>query len=705
MRSPVAMSLINVILSLSALTLTLTLTAAGASASNDKQYSLYRPRHIIQDEPIIDYSHPTQHSHAQPQPASSSSSSRDDDIAEVDVDSLLSIVRTQSSKPSPLPHDLLAPMGGAPWRGKNMYDKAALERRKKMAEERAKNINLQDGPIRDTQYGQVQGYTQNGDVNIWRGIPFAAPPVGNLRWREPQDAQNWTGVKQTTWQANICPQIHIFDWLYLGNEDCLYLDVYAPVNANSSNPLPVFIWIYGGGYVIGDNWEFGFYDGYNVVRQRGHIVVSMNYRLGPLGFMANDALRDDNPHGFAGNWGILDQLKAMQWVRDNIANFGGDPNRVTIGGESAGAFSTCFHLASPLSAGLFHAAILESGTCNTQNFFVDYDVQRNWTNTYAAMVGCDPDAANILECLRAVPTGKIMGHILGKEGKSLQENVRLLHEAHARAAQGSKWNYKPRLFPLMPWGTTIDGVALLRQPLEQIISGQYNKVPVIMGTNNDEGTIFVPVMPLIIIGTHFPAQITDLPLVVDHMFGGLGNTSTVLAGIQQLYPLSAFKDAEDMLSAVLRDFMFVCSSRRAVRAMTQHNASAWLYHWWYKGDWIEDLFLGDYHTAELEFVWNNAWPPFIHMFSDNDAKMADTVDTYWTNLIHYHNPNGPEMATSGDHRTHSSSKPNSPFLRGQLYWPRWDASSMNDMILALPTSVEDDYYGKQCDFWDTLKDA
>jgi len=215
--------------------------------------------------------------------------------------------------------------------------------------------------------------------------------------------------------------------------------------------------------------------------------------------MANDALRAESPEGIAGNMALLDQVQALQWVQTNIGNFGGDPSRVTIAGESAGAFSVCWHLASPMSAGLFHAAILESGTCDSAPFFSSYDLSRNWTNTYISMIGCNPDDPNVLTCLRALPTGKIMGDIIQTHMGDVKENVKQMHAAHAAAAAASSnWNYKPLLFPLMSWGCTIDGVSLPDVPLNIIASGNYNNVPAIMGTNNDEGTIFVPTMPLII---------------------------------------------------------------------------------------------------------------------------------------------------------------------------------------------------------------
>jgi len=548
-----------------------------------------------------------------------------------------------------------------------------------------------DGPVAMTEYGVVRGYVDSG-VNHWRGVPFAAPPVGNLRFREPQDALKWEGVREAIEEGPICPQIKIFDWLYAGNEDCLYLDVYAPGDASPTNLKPVFVWIYGGAWILGDAYEFGLYDGKNVVNARDYVIVAMNYRLGPLGFMANDAIQAESPQGTAGNFALLDQLKALEWVRDNIASFGGDPKQVTIGGESAGGFSVCWHLASPLSAGLFHAAIIESGTCSDNNFFVSYELSRNWTNTYTSMVGCDPNAPDGgLTCLRNLPTGDIMGNLLGAGPEhSLAENMQSVRQRHADlfGADGSlgnsSWGYHPRLFPLMSWAATIDGVSLPAMPLAQIEAGRFNKVPTIAGTNHDEGTMFVPMMFLIVPGVHFPVQASDLPVAMDHFFGN----ATVTRLIEQEYPLANYSSPEECFNDILRDYMFVCAARRALRAMDRHGTDTWLYHWHYKGDWIDGYILGDYHAAELEFVWD-APIPIIHPFSANDNAMANTVDTYWSNMVWSGNPNGNATTSS---RTGA--------LRGEEYWPQYDNVNMADMVLAVPTQVERDYFESQCEFWD-----
>jgi para-nitrobenzyl esterase len=213
--------------------------------------------------------------------------------------------------------------------------------------------------------GQIAGL-DNGDVNKWLGIPFAAPPVGNLRWRSPQPVIPWQGVKATQDYSPACAQTAA--WLpNRKSEDCLYLNVWAPKNAKN---LPVMVWIHGGGYYGGSAAQPS-YDGANLAKH-GAIIVTINYRLGVLGFFAHPELSAESPHKASGNQGIEDQIAALQWVRDNIAAFGGDSKRVTIFGNSAGGESVAQLMASPVAKGLFQRAISQSG-----NFGVPIDASEN----------------------------------------------------------------------------------------------------------------------------------------------------------------------------------------------------------------------------------------------------------------------------------------------------------------------------------------
>ncbi len=203
--------------------------------------------------------------------------------------------------------------------------------------------------------GLLQGVVENG-LTIYRGIPFAAPPVGNLRWRAPQSVQKWDGVRQTKEFAPAPMQSGNPDGGK--SEDCLYLNVYTPAKSVNEK-LPVLVWIYGGGFSAGST-ATPWYDGKKLA-QKGVLFVSIAYRVGQLGFLAHPELSAENPSHVSGNYGLLDQIAALQWIQKNIAAFGGDPNKVTIFGESAGAISVSMLCASPLAKGLFRGAISQSG--------------------------------------------------------------------------------------------------------------------------------------------------------------------------------------------------------------------------------------------------------------------------------------------------------------------------------------------------------
>lgn len=221
-----------------------------------------------------------------------------------------------------------------------------------------------------TPLGPLQGFEEADGVRSWQGVPFARPPLDNLRFRPPQPlTDKWTEPKDCTKPGNMCPQIDIQKNVYLGHEDCLYLNIWVPPSASVDSPADVMLWIYGGAFELGDGSEFGAYDGCSLASNTSKVVVTFNYRVGIFGFFPHAALRSESEHNSTGNYGLQDQRSAMQWVNENIALFGGNPNKVTLFGESAGAMSVCYHLASRASAGLFARAILESGNCDSVELF------------------------------------------------------------------------------------------------------------------------------------------------------------------------------------------------------------------------------------------------------------------------------------------------------------------------------------------------
>lgn len=525
-----------------------------------------------------------------------------------------------------------------------------------------------------TEYGNIQGAISYSDagppVRVWRGVPFAAPPVGNLRFASPAPPTPWKpATLDCTAEKSVCPQLASLGGIVIGSEDCLYLDIYAPPMANSTSKLPVMVWIYGGGYVFGDNRELGLYDATNIVNAHNYVHVAMNYRLSTLGFLALPGLQAESAHHSTGNMALHDQQAALRFVQKNIAAFGGDPNQVTIFGESAGAFSVCWHLVSQTSKGLFKAAIMESGNCESIAFFYPTSSSFTWGKEYAEAVGCDSATHNdkeLVECLRALPLAKVLDG-----GVALTEKIQ-------KSAKGPGASWHPQLYPFMPWGPSIDKspYGLLDTPWNLIKAGKYHHVPVILGTNANEGNLFIPGLPFIVPGAWFPLSEARVKLALHHFFN-----STVTDNVVTMYYNSA-STWESVVAVILRDFFFACPARRVAKTLSA-SVPTWLYHFTYVAPtWVDQWLLGDYHSSELEFVFNNPWPPLVHHFTENDKKMAATFGGYWTNLAYTGNPNsGP--------------------TRGLLTWPQYSTAT-SIMNMKVPTAVDNTYLDNICVFWDTV---
>ena len=329
-----------------------------------------------------------------------------------------------------------------------------------------------DAPRVTVDTGTLEGLDTAG-VMVFRGIPYAAPPVGELRWRPPQPAAHWSGVRDASKLGHNCVQHQPYsdiDPFAAGvSEDCLYLNVWTPPPASrlpppasrlpppaSRLPLPVLIWIHGGGFWAG----FGGEERHNgaPLAKKGAVVVTLNYRLGPFGFLAHPALASESPHHAAGNYGLLDQIAALQWVQRNIARFGGDPSRVTIFGESAGGMSVGSLIASPLAKGLFQRAILESGPGVGGTGVSPRDTVRAIAFRFAEALGVYGAGADAARHLRALSPDTLL--------------ATSLHIGPPGA---------PRFFP------AVDGWVLPHPVDSAIALGAANIVPVIAGSNRDEG--------------------------------------------------------------------------------------------------------------------------------------------------------------------------------------------------------------------------
>ncbi len=369
-------------------------------------------------------------------------------------------------------------------------------------------VSLGDGQIRGKESGRTDEYL---------GIPYAAPPIGPLRWRPPQPPASWHGIRPATRFAPHCPQpVGVFGRAST-SEDCLYLNVFAPAGHRDSR-LPVMVWIHGGGFVGGES------DDYNPsgLVANGVIVVTINYRLGALGFLADAALAD-RPGGPTGDYGLMDQQAALRWVRANMSEFGGDPDNVTIFGESAGGQSVLLQLISPGARGLFARAIAESGGYALSP--VSLASAEAAGSAFAAKAGC---ASQTAQCLRSLPVTTILAD---------------------QDQSGASAN--------------IDGLVLTEQPKAAFTTGNFNHVPVIDGSNHDEWRLFVALATF----EGHPVTAANYQSTIASTLHVSGKIAAVIA-VQ--YPLTAYRSSALALSSLGTDAIFACPTLLLDDAMAQY---------------------------------------------------------------------------------------------------------------------------------------
>jgi para-nitrobenzyl esterase len=492
-------------------------------------------------------------------------------------------------------------------------------------------------PTVTTDKGPVTG-TVVGTTQVFYNIPYAAPPLGPLRWKPPQPAAAWTSLDATR-RGPRCPQYALGTTQLdsSSDEDCLQLNVWVPqVQGAQQGPLPVMFWIHGGGFTIGsavDTW----YDGRKLAEATGNIVVSINYRLGPLGFLALAALdAEDSTHPVSGNYGLEDQRAAMAWVKTNIAAFGGNPAQVTIFGESAGGTSVCHHLLSPLSANLFAGAIIESGPCDAE---VSSSAPAHAQgDAFVQAIGCN-GASDVLQCLRGKePQATLDALGAGVLGVTGQDGV---------------------------WQPSVDGVNLPDHPRVLLDQGQISQaVPVILGNNKNEGTIFV-------------TAVTDDASYQATVHAMLG-TGQLADDVLAEYPSSDFSSPKEAAAELLGDAIFVCTARRMARAFTGNGQAVYRYDFNYSYNVVVFPGAGSFHSAEIPFVFADNYVG--HDLTTDEKPLSQAIQGYWGHF-----------ASGGDPNADGGSA---------VSWPVYVTAQDNVLQLDLTIDTTSMVKTAKCDFWD-----
>jgi len=497
-----------------------------------------------------------------------------------------------------------------------------------------------------TANGDVQG-VDNGSSCSFLGIPFAAPPIGSLRWKPPQPAASWAPATLNATAAGMnCPAVvPAGSTTVTGNEDCLRLHVWSP-NPAPLEPAPVIVWIHTGAFQ-GASANLADSNPRKLVGRTGAIVVAANYRLGPLGFLGHPALTAEDPtYPSSGNYGFLDQRAALAWVRDNIAAFGGDPNNVTIDGQSAGGHSVSFHVVSPGSAGYFQRAIMQSGYASTrQPTLADAE---SLGASFAVAVGCT-DPAIVLTCMRS---------------KTRNEVLLAFRNGQQEFTETGR----------VGWGPSVDGLEFPDQPRRLYERGVFNRVPVIIGATRDEGWIYVD--------RSFPAGLTEeqYEAAVAREFGA-APAPTIL----QVYPAADFPSPKHALSALAGDVEAVCEARRIARLVDRTRTPVYSYSF----EREVDAVAGDQviHGLDRNFVFgNNFGPPSNYVLNDDDLALFSAVSSYWTRFAATGDPN----AGDGDlarwlRFRHPNGNGRGSGRHMVLDWPLREAKRLRET---------------QCDYWD-----
>ncbi|HEX4713524.1 MAG TPA: carboxylesterase/lipase family protein [Ktedonobacteraceae bacterium] len=505
--------------------------------------------------------------------------------------------------------------------------------------------------IVETQYGRVRG-AGLGPVLVWRGLPYARPPVGALRFRPPQPPEPWSGVRDATIAGPIAPQPPFLvangslevEMPEPQNEDCLYLNIWAP--RPDARKRPVMVWLHGGAFINGSGSQSD-YDGASFAEQGDLILVTLNYRLGVLGFLYLEELLGEASDS-SGNYGLLDQIAALRWIRENIAAFGGDPANITLFGESAGAISIALLLAMPAARGLFQRAILESGP-----------------------------VGSVQEKKSATDRSEQFLETLGLETHELAK-LQALPWKEVLAAQ-SQWLRRNRLDGAQP---VLDGKNLPETPLQAIARGTAQEVAILIGTNRDEVRLFTDTitgekgeasLPVTAISTEFRKNVLKILRVYSKsklFFWRTLVRSTLKIPDKGLHALQL---------EVITDYAARIPSIRLAEQQVRQGGPVWMYRF----DWPSPhLQFGACHGLELPFVWNKlASASLGPLLGENPpSNLARQMHASWIAFARTGHPNIPDLPS----------------------WPAYDLEQRATMIFHNTCQVIDDPQAAERQIWDGL---
>jgi len=467
------------------------------------------------------------------------------------------------------------------------------------------------GPVVEAPAGVVRGEALDG-VNVYRGIRYAEPPVRQLRWRPPVPARRWEGVYDATKFGASCHQppsrpgsVYAPAETPKMSEDCLFLNVWAPQDARKA---PVFVWIHGGA-LSGGTSNDPMYDGAALARQ-GLVVVSINYRLGILGYLAHPQLSEESPDGVSGNYGLLDQIQALRWVRENIAAFGGDSDNVTIAGESAGALSVMYLMASPQAHGLFHRAIAQSA------YMISMPALR--------------------EAVHGTPSAE-------QTGLELSRKLEIRGLARLRAADPQELTVKAALAGYMPLGN-VDGKVLPAQLVEVFERGEQAPVPILAGFNEGEIRSLRFLLP------PPPVDAATYETLIRNAYRDLADT------MLERYPPH---DIDAAMLATTRDALYGWTAERLVRSQTALGRPSYLYFWNHGYPAADAAGLHAFHASEIPYALGTmrGTPPYWPEIPDTEEERAlgAAMLGYWASFAREGRPaaaGAPEWPAYGDARSY-----------------------------------------------------